>query len=44
MKVGKANRAEFQAANKRKKYAMAEMIESIAFNDKAEMIDSDGSK
>ena len=36
----KANRAEFCAANKRKKYATAEMIESIAFNDTVEMMDS----
>ena len=35
----KANRAESQAANKKKKYATAEMKESIAFDDDVEMIE-----
>ena len=42
VKVERADRAEFRAANKRKKYATAEIIESIAFNDEAEMMDCDG--
>ncbi len=44
MKMERADRAEFWAANKRKKYATVEMIESIAFDDKAEMMDSNGGK
>ena len=42
VKVERVDRAEFWAANKRKKYATAEMIESIAFDDEAEMMDGDG--
>jgi hypothetical protein len=44
VKVERADQAEFRAANKRKKYATAEMIESIAFNDEVEIMDSDGGK
>ena len=44
VKVESADRAEFRAVNKRKKYAMEEMIESIAFNDEAEMMDGDSGK
>jgi hypothetical protein len=40
VKVEKANQAEFWAANKKKKYTTLEMIESIAFDDDAEMMDS----
>ena len=44
VKVERADRAEFQAANKRKKYSKVEMIEIIAFDDEAEMMDDDGGK
>ena len=44
VKVERADQAEIQAANKREKYARAEMIESIAFNDEAEIVDDDRGK
>ena len=44
VKVERADQAEFRAANKRKKYATAEMIESIAFDDEAEMMGGNGGK
>jgi hypothetical protein len=44
VKVERADQAEFPAANKRKKYAMVEMIESIAFDDEEEMMDGDSGK
>ena len=44
VKVERADQVEFWAAKKRKKYATAEMIERIASNDEAEMMDGDGGK
>ncbi len=44
VKVERADQAEFPAANKRKKYAMVEMIESIAFDDEEKMMDGDSGK
>jgi hypothetical protein len=44
VKMERAKQAEFWAANKRKKYGTAEMIESIAVDDEAEMMDGDRGK
>ena len=42
VKVERADRAEFRATNKRKKYTTADMLEGMAFDDNAEMKDGDG--
>ena len=42
VKVERADRAEFRAMNKRKKYATVEMLKSMAFDDEADMMDGDG--
>ncbi len=44
VEVERFDRAELGAANKRNKYAKVEMIESIAIDDEAEMMDDDGGK